>query len=661
MRSNREQVEANKRQRDKKRDLSKGASKPRQKAALDFEKPAADDEMGWLKAYLPEAFPNDFGKVHYDIKDAFNYSIKTGNNSLILAPRGTGKSTEVNGLTLRALLEGIVKFPVVIPWDAKARNRALRFWKNALCFNERLHRDYPEATAVFKESRGIALRLAALTNGDESTGAMLSVSEGIIVLPGGLGAIGSATINGNPRGMFYSSIDGSIVRPSMVIIDDPQDKDVAKSAAMVRDTMDMIDSDIAGMAGPDSRMPMVMSATVLADEDVPSQYYKNKSWRSVRVGQVITWPNGWEDENAQCRTLWEECNLTRLEHGEEAAIDMYLKHKAVMADGMTVSWDDRFDKKRGIPDALYGAIMDFFILGERSFMAERMNDPIKEGVTVFTLKPEHITARTDNDRPPLYVPEWSRLVIAATDLNPSYAFTWGVGAFGGDQRAGVLSYGFFKDAPLPIDSKKTPAEKERLIFEALVLHGKKLAALPCRPNFWTVDAGGAQFSAVLKFSLVSERECGIRCIPSTGRGGKTYNPNVKTRIGMVRNGVYECFDQQTRAKWLCFDSDAYREMAHLAWLGTIGAPGSCSLFAGRHDEWAQQICNEKLNGKAEIAGRMTYKWTAVPNQPHDAGDVMTMLYALAGWEGIGTGGGEVREKKKKRIASAMIGGRLIGG
>jgi len=134
-----QQTQRNRESRAKKRELPGKASAPK-RAGLSFAKPAPGDEVAWLLAYLPAAYPLPFGQVHHDIIAAFRYSMLTGGNMAAAAPRGTGKSTLVNGLVLMALLEGQTKFPAVIPWDDKAKKRALRFWANELCFNARIHR-----------------------------------------------------------------------------------------------------------------------------------------------------------------------------------------------------------------------------------------------------------------------------------------------------------------------------------------------------------------------------------------------------------------------------------------------------------------------------------------------------------------------------------------
>jgi hypothetical protein len=67
-------------------------------------------------------------------------------------------------------------------------------------------------------------------------------------------------------------------------------------------------------------------------------------------------------------------------------------------------------------------------------------------------------------------------------------------------------------------------------------------------------------------------------------------------------------------------------------------PGSLTLCAGKHEDFAAQICREQLKGKADLGAGMRWEWHTNPSGPHDYGDALTMCYVAAAWGGIGTGG-----------------------
>lgn len=649
MRTKKQERDRKAARREKRREVGQLKDKPAAEP-LDFERPPPGDPMAWLKTYLGEAFVQPFGKVHHDIKDAFCHSLETGGNSVVLAPRGTGKSTEINGLTLWALLEGLTLFPVVIPWDAKARMRALRFWKTQLCFNERLHRDYPDATAVFKESRGIGNRLTALTQGNEATGAMLAISEGIIVLPHGLGAIGSATINGNPRGMNYASIDGRVIRPTLAIIDDPQDRETAKSQQLVAQTIETIDGDIAGMAGPNSRMPIIMPATVIEKDDVAEHYSKHPNWRVVRVGQITTWPDGWEDEKSECRKLWAECDEVRKDEGDAKAIAFYADHKDAMTRGMSVSWDSRFDAARGQPDAFYSAIIDFFVMGESAFMAERQNEPIKRGIDVYSLTPDTVLSRTV-DRNPFEVPAWAEFICAASDINPSYAISSVLYAFGRDRTAACLWYGKYDGPPLPTTDDMSKTQQEQCVYGALWRHGEQMLNHKTHGKQWVIDGGGAQSNAVKRFAVEWNRaHPQMQVVVAYGRSGKS--ARVSARNETIRKRGQDgswllCREKDSVygwVEWVLWNADYWRETMQRAFTADTGAPGGATLPRGHNREYAEHLCREKLMWKGEVNGRMCFDFQKAPGR-NDFADATNMAFMLSDINGIGETG-EVKQKPK---------------
>jgi hypothetical protein len=97
-------------------------------------------------------------------------------------------------------------------------------------------------------------------------------------------------------------------------------------------------------------------------------------------------------------------------------------------------------------------------------------------------------------------------------------------------------------------------------------------------------------------------------------------------------------------KWISWHADYWKEQAQKAWTGSVGAPGSCSLPAGHHHEFAEQICREQLAGKDMVGPQMVWNWHTQPGR-HDYGDVMAMGYMAAAWQGIGTQGSVVQRQR----------------
>jgi len=625
---------------------------PKRRARLE-----ADPEK-WLKYYLQATFPRPFDKPHIAIINGTMHASKTGGRFAVAGQRGIGKSTVLWGLILMLALSGAQPFPVCVPWAASALKRAFRFWRAQLCFNDRLFADYPEICAPFRHSKGSSQKLqhTSWRKTGKPTGASLAIGEGLIVLPDNRGCMGGTTINGNPRGLNHPTPDGRVLRPTIALLDDVQDRKTAKSMSQVRDTIAVIDGDVAGMGEAGVTMPMLMSGNCIAPDDVMAYYLASDRWQSIKIPCVEKWPDGWDEGRGKIAQLWRE--WWDLYRDGKGAPSYYRVHRKAMIHGMVLSAPGTFKKEIGVTDAYCAVMLNYFKMGEEAFNAECQQNPTRQGVTLYTLTPAVIQSRL-SDRKPGEMPEWLSIRVAATDVNPSYGLTWGLTGFGRDQTAAVLGYGIHR---MTISSGATKAESDQAIFENLVEHGKYLSALPCRPELWFVDAGGAAFDVVLRFCMPervsefkilpspAERLCGIKAMACTGRGARNYRPYGKSIVGKPKEQCHMAVDP-TRRHWIAFNADYWREIAQKAWTGSPGAPGSCTLPAGAHQTFSEQICREQLQGKAEIGGQMVWVWNTAPG-PHDYGDTMTMCYMGAAWGGIGSTGKVVTQFRTNRRRSS---------
>jgi hypothetical protein len=603
------------------------------------------DPPSWLRHYLGSAYSRQFDKPHHAIINGAMTASESGGRFVVAAQRGIGKSTVLWGIVLMLACTGKQPFPVCVPWAAGALKRAFRFWRAQLCFNDALFYDYPEICAPFRHCKGSSQKLAHTTwrggpNDGKPTGSSMAIGEGLIVLPDNRGCIGGATINGNPRGLNHPTPDGRVIRPTLALLDDVQDRGTAKSRAQILETIEVIDGDVAGMGEAGTNLPMLMSGNCIAPGDVMDHYLGSDKWESLRVPCIEAWPKTWDDGKGRAAKLWLEWfDLYRSGKGATAH---YRKHKRAMTTGMSLSAPGTFRREKNIPDAFCSVMLSYFKMGEEAFHAEYQQKPLEQGVTLYNLTPDVIVSRT-TDRKPGDVPEWVRVRVAATDVNPSYGLSWSLLGFGPDQTSAVIGYGIHE---MSVAGGATEAEKNRAIYEALVAHGKRLAALPCRPELWFIDAGGAAFDVVLRFAAEASRVCGISAIGATGRGARNYRPYGKSVLGRPREQCHLATDTRGR-KWVAWNADYWREQAQKAWTGSVGAPGSCSLPAGHHRTFAEQICREQLAGKGEIGGQMVWTWNTQPG-PHDYGDAMAMCYMGAAWAGIGTGGTATRPPPRRR-------------
>jgi len=354
---------------------------------------------------------------------------------------------------------------------------------------------------------------------------------------------------------------------------------------------------------------------------------------------VDTWPDEQDGLWAEYAHLYRDGIAQG--RGTAVAFDFYRRNRAAMDAGAVVCWKERI--RDGEISALHTAENLLLETGDQ-FWAEYQNEPKKHGVgSVFLLTPEIVQSRA-TDRSPGVVPDWAQIVVAATDINPSYALSTAVVAFGANQVGAVLWYGLHK---MSVPKETTEIEKRRIIYEHLAAHGRELAGLPCRPGSWFIDGGGSPEGCVIQFAYNAPQVCGLSAACCFGRGWKTYRPTAKAtyrvRVGEQHHHVSERRDRQ----WIIYNADYWREVAQRGWTGEPGAPGSCSLPRGSHADFAAQVTREQLAGKDDVGGRTVWVWNTAPG-PHDYGDCMHMAYMGAAVAGIGTGGFQPARREVRR-------------
>jgi hypothetical protein len=70
------------------------------------------------------------------------------------------------------------------------------------------------------------------------------------------------------RGQNYARPDGQVVRPQLVLIDDPQTSESAWSETQSNDRERILAGDVLGMAGPGKKIAGLMACTVIRPGDM---------------------------------------------------------------------------------------------------------------------------------------------------------------------------------------------------------------------------------------------------------------------------------------------------------------------------------------------------------------------------------------------------------
>jgi len=614
----------------------------------------------WMKYHGGEAFDQPFSDDHKRVIDKIETALNKGGLFAVAMPRGHGKSTILKWATLYCILTGRRKFVVIVAATAEMAQAVIEFVRQQIQESDTLHAHYPHVSTYARATDGKAIKARFQLRADGKTSG-IHWSKTTLVLPevtdkdGKPYASNGAILEGHGltgaiRGKWKDTKTGKVLRPDFVLMDDPQTRESAESESQCNMRERIITGDVLGLAGPRKKIAAVMPCTIVQPGDLAARFLdhdKHPEWSGETCKLVDKWPN--EQDG-----LWKEyAGLYRAGisegRGTKEAFDFYRRHRAAMDKGGVVAWKERV--RDGEISAMQTAQNLLIETGEQ-FWAEYQNDPRSMSVTLYDFTPSVVLSRIDPKRQPGIVPEAARMVLAATDINPSYALTTTLVAFEANQTSAVLWYGLFKSPPMPVPPKATERETREIVYQALSIHGRQLAGLSCRPQSasgpaWFIDGGGTPEGEVIRFAYNSPQICGVQAVACFGRGWKQYRPVAKkeyrVKVGEQLHLVYQRRDRQ----WIIYNADYWREVMQRGFVSDPGAPGSCTLPAGNHTDFAHQVTREPLVRKGEgLSGQVEwiYKQT---NEAHDYGDCMHMAYMGAAFNGIGGGSSPVRSKVKR--------------
>lgn len=420
----------------------------------DLPPPTSDTETreacdGSLRIHLETCYPAAcrlaWSVDHIRLIEKIDKAATIGGLSALAMPRGSGKTTIIIRAALWALLTGRRRFCVIVAATETAAKKLLKGIKTEILFNEKLAELYPQELHALRSLEGEAKRASGQKCNGELTGVeWLTDRIGFGNVPGisTSGAVLSISgLTGNIRGQQAVSNNGEVIRPDLVLIDDPQTKESARSKGQCEDRHSVMVGDVLGMAGPDIKIAGFCTCTVIYKDDLADQLLdrtKSPEWQGEKCQMVYKWPTNaeiWEEY----RTVWE--GDLRSDGDGSKCRSFVTDHFDEMHDGAKVGWDER--KHEGEASALVHAYHLRF-RDETTFFAEYQNTPVSAASEVpFELRAEDIVKRVGDTKRNVVPAECEKLT-AFVDVQKHMLF-YTVMAWTPDGRGHVLDYGTYPD------------------------------------------------------------------------------------------------------------------------------------------------------------------------------------------------------------------------
>lgn len=597
-----------------------------------------------------------------------------GGKSVKAHPRGFAKTTVAEFLAIWAMLNNHRQFIAILGKNATSSEETLLSIKTEIETNELLYDDFPEIIHPVRELEGEGRRAP----GQHIDGLRTQIvwRKRKIVLP----TVKGSPVSGNVfrccgltasevRGMRHKRPDGEILRPSMVIIDDPQDSKSALSPLQTGRLERLIMADVLGMAGRGREIAAFMLVTCQQPDDLAERMLLKPDWQGERVSLVRAFPTAaarWDEY----RGIKEEAE--RKKQGIEPATAFYLQHQSEMDAGADLTWPD-MPISQGEASAVQNA-MNLLYQDEPAFWSEQQNQPRppKSAGELVQLDKGQLAERINQHERRL-LPKNTSCLTVGVDVQKKLLYwvacAWSEG-FGG----AIVDYGVWPGQARTYfamnDAAPTIQQATRINGE----DGSVYAALACLENEllgkpWNVDGGGTMHvSRALVdsgwLSHVVDRFCresrqGAILQPSKGlpiSASKSPIEEWPKREGEKRGLNWLIRATERRTRLLMFDANAWKTHVCERLLVPMGERSALTLFgkeARQHALLLDHLTSEH-RVETEGRGRRLEEWTLKPARENHWWDALVMAAVAASERGITVMGAET-------MTGQLTFGHLMGG
>jgi len=632
----------------------------------------------FCNTYFPGIFYLQWSDDHLKVIAKIERAVRTGGLFAMAMPRGSGKTVLCQAAVLWAALIGATPFVCLVAASADRAHKLLETIKIWMETGELLNEDFPEVTYPVR-------RLERITNrqrGQRYRGIPTRIEwiSDKIVLPTIDGskasgaAISSSGMKGSEiRGLNHARPDGTVVRPQLVMVDDPQTTESAWSPSQSYRREAILAGDVLGMAGPGKKIAGLMACTVIRPGDMADNILdreKHPEWQGERTKMVYSFPTN--------EKLWSEYAMLRAESlrsdGDGSpATKFYRKHRKAMDAGAVVAWKQRYneDELSAIQHAMNLRFRD-----EAAFFAEYQNEPTVEAEDDEMLTADQIAVKLNGYRQGV-IPVTCNHLTMFVDVQQKLLF-WTLCAWEDNFTGYVADYGTWpdqkranftlRDARHTLARAKPGAGREGQIYAGLeALAGERLPrayrredGAEMRIDRCLIDANWGQSTDVVYQFCRQSPFAGV-LLPSHGRyvGASSTPFSDYTRKRGDRVGLHWRIPStigRRRVRHVLVDTNYWKSFVHARLAVAIGDPGCLSLF-GR-DEKAHRMLADQLTAeysvRVEGRGRTVDEWKLKASRPDNHWlDCLVGCAAAASMQGAalaGMGKGIARKRKRVKLS-----------
>ena len=626
-------------------------------------------------AYFPMLFHMPWSEDHLRVMSKIERSVLEGELFAMAMPRGSGKTTLCEMGCLWALIIGAHEFVTLIGSDEGHAADMLESIKSELENNDLLDEDWSEITGPIRALEGIHQRAKGqLFSGDRTH---IGWTSGEIVLPtvpgsmasGGIIRVGGIT--GRIRGMKFKRPDGRSVRPSLILVDDPQTDESAKSPSQCATREAILSGAILGLAGPGKKIAGLMTVTVVQQDDMADRMLdrtKHPAWQGERTKMVYAFPKN--------ESLWAAYTDIRRAgqaegSGTMAATKFYEANREAMDEGSQVSWPARHDPSE--LSAIQHAMNIRCDRGDNAFYAEYQNEPLPSLTDHMEVLSAEVINKKRNGYKRGVIPAKTTRITAFIDVQQTILY-WMVCAWEDNFSGSIIDYGthpeqgrgYFtmRDAQktIQIEHRESAFEAnlyaalDRCVTMLLTREYRSDDGTPQRIEKMMVDANwGASTDIVYQFCRTSPM--GSIVMPSHGRyvGASSlpfseYSKRLGDRVGP--NWRIPGTAGKRAVRHCVYDTNFWKSFATARFQTVIGEPGCLSVFSDYEHGLLIDHLLAEAPVRTEARGRVVDEWkTKIVGQDNHWLDCLVGCCVSASVSGVRTVGVEPQSGPRRKYGA----------